>query len=62
MDKIKIQKFMHYSFFLYVYETWSLTLREECGLWELEKRILRRIFGPKRGEVKGSRENYIMWS
>jgi hypothetical protein len=29
-------------------ETWSLTLREEHIL-----RVLRRIFGPKRDEVKG---------
>jgi hypothetical protein len=31
---------------LYGCETWSVTLREE-------KRVLRRIFGPKRGEVTG---------
>jgi len=28
----------------------------------LEKRVLGRIFGPKRDEVKGSGENYIMRS
>ena len=28
----------------------SLTLREECRLRIFEKRILRRIFGPKRDE------------
>jgi hypothetical protein len=27
-----------------------LTLREECGLKVFEKRVLRRIFGPKRDE------------
>jgi hypothetical protein len=32
-------------------ETWSLTLREEYGLKVFEKRALRRIFGPKRGEI-----------
>ena len=31
-------------------ETWSLTLREECRLRVFEKRILRRVFGPKRNE------------
>ena len=33
-------------------ETWSLTVKEECRLGEglFENRILRRIFGPKRGE------------
>ena len=33
--------------------TWSLTLREEQRLKLLESRVLRGIFGPKRGEVKG---------
>jgi hypothetical protein len=28
----------------------------------LEKRVLRRISGPKRDEVKGNGENYIMRS
>jgi hypothetical protein len=28
-------------------------LREECRLRVLENRVLRRIFGPKRDEVKG---------
>jgi len=36
---------------LYGCETWSLTLREECWLGVLENRVLRRIFGPKRGKV-----------
>ena len=31
-------------------ETWSLTLKEECRLRVFEKRILRRIFVPKRVE------------
>jgi hypothetical protein len=34
-------------------ETWSLTLREECGLRVLENRVLRRIFGRNRDEVTG---------
>jgi hypothetical protein len=38
---------------LYGCETWCLTLREEYGLRELENRVLRRIFGPKRNEVTG---------
>jgi hypothetical protein len=37
-------------------------LREEHRLRVFEKRLLRRIFGPKRGEVTGSGENYIMRS
>ena len=35
------------------YETWSLTLREECRLRVFENRVLRRVFGPKRHEVTG---------
>jgi hypothetical protein len=38
---------------LYGCETWSLTLREEHRLRVFENRVLRRIFGPKRGEVIG---------
>jgi hypothetical protein len=38
---------------LYEGETWSLTLREERRLKVFEKRVLRRIFGPKRDEVTG---------
>jgi hypothetical protein len=38
---------------LYGCETWSFILREECRLRVFEKRVLRRIFGPKRDEVTG---------
>jgi hypothetical protein len=38
---------------LYGSETRSLTLREEHKLRVFENRVLRRIFGPKRGEVTG---------
>ena len=34
-------------------ETWSLALREESRLRVFENRVLRRIFGPKRDEVRG---------
>jgi hypothetical protein len=37
-----------------VRETWPLTLREENGLRVCENRVLRRIFGPKRHEMRGS--------
>jgi hypothetical protein len=30
-----------------------LTLREECRLRVFENRVLRRVFGPKMGEVTG---------
>ena len=35
------------------HETWSLTQREECRLWVVAKKMLRRIFGFKRDEVIG---------
>ena len=38
---------------LYGCETWSLILREEHRLRVFENRALRRIFGPKKGEVTG---------
>ena len=36
---------------LYGCGTWSLTLRKEHRLRAFENKVLRRIFGPKRGEV-----------
>ena len=38
---------------LYGCETWSLALNEERRLRVFERRVLRRIFGPKRDEVTG---------
>jgi len=38
---------------LYGCETWSLTLREKRRLRVFENRVLRRVFGPKRGELTG---------
>ena len=38
---------------LYGCGTRSLTLREERRLRVFEKRVLRRVFGPKRDEVTG---------
>ena len=38
---------------LYGCETWSLTLREELRLRVFENRVLSRVFGPKRYEVRG---------
>jgi hypothetical protein len=36
---------------LYGCEKWSLIIREEHNFRMLENRVLRRIFGPKRGEM-----------
>jgi hypothetical protein len=49
--KIKIYKTASLSLVLYGGKTWSLILREERRLRVVENRVLRRIFGPKRGEV-----------
>jgi hypothetical protein len=38
---------------LYRYDTWFLKLREEHRLKVFEKRVLRRICGPKREEMVG---------
>jgi hypothetical protein len=38
---------------VYGCETWSPTLREERRLRVFEKRVLRRIFGPRGEEVTG---------
>jgi hypothetical protein len=53
---------LQFCLLLYGFETWSLTLREERRLRVFENRVLRRIFGPKRDEVTGNGENYIMRS
>jgi len=34
-------------------------LREERRQWLFENRVLRKIFGPKRNEVKESGEKYV---
>jgi hypothetical protein len=38
---------------LYGCETWTLTLREEQRLGVCETKVMRRISGPKRDEVRG---------
>jgi hypothetical protein len=51
--KIRIYRTIILPVVLYGRETWSLTLKEECRLKVFENRVLRRIFGPKRGKVMG---------
>jgi hypothetical protein len=60
--KIRIYRIIIVPVVLYGCETWSLTLKEERRLRVFENRVLRRIFGPKRDEVTGNGENYIMRS
>jgi hypothetical protein len=52
-EKIRIYKTIIFPVVLYGCETWSLTLREEHRLKVFENRVLRRIFGQRRGEVTG---------
>ena len=54
--KIKIYRTIILVFVLYGCETWSLTLREERKLRVFENMVLRRIFGPRRDEVKREME------
>ena len=51
--KTKIYRTIILPVVLYGCETWSLTLREEHRLRVFENRVLRRIFGPRRGRVTG---------
>jgi len=51
--KIKIYRTIILPVVLYGCKTWSVTLREERRLRVFENRVLRRIFGPKRGKVTG---------
>jgi len=60
--KIKIYRTIILLVVLNGCETWSLTLREERRLKVSENRVLRRISGPRRDEVTGGGEYYIMRS
>ena len=51
--KIKIYRTIILPVVLYGCETWSLPLSEERKLRVFENMVLRRIFGPRRDEVKG---------
>jgi hypothetical protein len=50
---IKIYRTIILSRVLYGFEAWSVILREEHRQRAFENRVLRRIYGPKRGEVTG---------
>jgi len=54
--RIKIYRTIILPVVLYGYETWSLILTEERKLRVFEKRVLRRVFGPRRDEVTGGVE------
>jgi hypothetical protein len=50
--KLKIYRTIILFVVVYGCETWLLTLREERRLRMFENRVLRRIFGSKRDEVR----------
>jgi hypothetical protein len=54
--KIRIYRTIILPVVLYGCETWSLMLKEEHRPRVFENRVLRRIFGPKRDQVKGNRK------
>ena len=58
--KIKMYRTIILPVVVYFCDTWSLTLREEGRPRVFENSVLRRIFGPRRDEVTGNGENYIM--
>ena len=60
--KIEISRNIILPLVLYGCETWSLILMEERRLKVSGNRVLRRTFKPKRNEVTGNGENYIMRS
>ena len=53
--KFRIYRTIILSVFQYGCKTSSLTLSEERSVRLFENKALRRIFGPKRGEVTGER-------
>jgi len=51
--KIKIYRTIILPVVLYGCETWSLIFREVRKIRFFEKKVLRRVFGPKKDEVTG---------
>jgi len=52
--KMKIFRTVSLPVVSYVYDAWSLILREEYRLGVLENGVLRKVFGPKEDEVTGN--------
>ena len=50
--KVKTYMTMIVPDFWYGCDTWSVTLREEGKLRVVEQGMLRRLFGPKREEIR----------
>jgi hypothetical protein len=56
-EKFKIYRCIILPFVLYLCETRFLTLREKQRWKMFESRVLRRIFGPKKGEMTGDKKS-----
>ena len=54
--------FLKISVTLFLHGLQHISGMEERRLRVFENRVLRRVFGPKRDEVTGNGENYIMRS
>jgi hypothetical protein len=51
--KIKVHRTIILPVAVYGCKTWSHTLKEKKKLQVFENRVLRKIFGPQRDDVKG---------
>jgi hypothetical protein len=58
--KIKIYKIVILPIVLYECGTWSLTVRKEHSFRVFEKRVLRKIFEPKRRTWQGAGEACVV--
>ena len=55
--KVKTYETITLPVVLYGCETWSFILREEHRLRVFENKVLRKIFGTKKGEITGEWRN-----
>jgi hypothetical protein len=52
-NTIKIERSIILPIVVYGCKTWSLTMMEDQRLRTFKNMVLRKIFGPKRDEIKG---------
>jgi hypothetical protein len=58
--KIEIYRIVILLVVLHGYETWSVTLREDCRLILFKNWVVRKVPGAKREEGQETEENYIL--
>ena len=58
--KVQVYRTIILPFVLYGCDSWSPTVSEEHRLRVFRNRVVRKIFGPMRDEVTGSREDDMM--